>query len=115
MQLLHHQLLGLAPARAGADTQLSYPPHRLIPAIILHRIKQNNDLFQRQITGLALLELNKLIRWAGLFPNITRMIGMGTLGVIGIIAALSALSVVVGTGMLVVSGLGLAWAGIGSF
>lgn len=68
------------------------------------------DLMYNGVTDVA----NKLIRWAELFPNITQYIGYAILAVIGIIAALSALSVVVGVGMLVMTGFGLVMAIIAS-
>lgn len=68
------------------------------------------DLMYDSVTDVA----NKLIRWAELFPNITQYIGYAVLAVIGIIAALSALSVVVGVGMMVMTGFGLVMAIIAS-
>lgn len=68
------------------------------------------DLMYDSVTEIA----NKLIRWAELFPNITQYIGYAVLAVIGIIAALSALSVVVGVGMMVMTGFGLVMAIIAS-
>ncbi|MFZ2405539.1 MAG: phage tail tape measure protein [Methylobacter sp.] len=54
-----------------------------------------------------------LRRWTELFPNITRYVGYAVFAVTGIIAALSALSIVVGVGMMVSAGFGLAWSAVG--
>ncbi len=49
-----------------------------------------------------------LLRWTELFPNLTRLIGVGTLTVFGLIAAISALSIAVGVGKFLMVGWGAA-------
>lgn len=45
-----------------------------------------------------------ILRWTELFPNLTRVVGLGVLSIIGLIAAFSVLSIAVGVGKFLMAG-----------
>lgn len=101
---------GLDQAKKMADA-IADPWERFDSAIRAVRISFGqkllpvlNPILERLATGGA-----SLTRWTGLFPNLTRMIGLAALGIVGLTAGISLMTFVFGVWMTATTPLIMLW------